>query len=665
MKSPLVRSLLALSVFFILPISGFALGDNWRPVDPADLALKAPVVEKDADAEAIFWEVKVDDNPEGDLIFSHYIRIKVFTERGRELQSKIDIPFGQIFGSNINIKDIAARTIKADGSIIELKKEDVFERTLVKASGLKVKAKSFAMPGIEPNSIIEYRWREIRVNQTADYIRLDFQRDIPVQNVKYSIKPFPFPGLGMRAITLHGTGNEFKKEKDGFFATTMKNVPGLHEEARMPPENQLKTWMLVYYTKDETTDPEKYWFGLGKRVYEATKALLKVNDTVRLAATAAIGEAKTDEQKLERLFEFCRTKIKNVSNDASGLSEEERKKLKENKSPADTLKRESGTSADIDLLFAALATAAGFDARIVLAPDRGNLFFDKSIASAYFLEPSNIAVRVSETWRFYNPGFNYIPIGMLRWQEEGQLSLITDPKQPVWVETPMSAPEKSVIKRTAKLKLSEDGTLEGDVQIEYTGHFAIEKKEANDEDSPNERESTLKEEVKLRSSTAELTEIRIENVTDHVKPLLFSYHIRVPGYAQRTGKRLFLQPAFFQHGIGPQFSASTRKYPIYFHYPWKESDEVTINLPAGYTLDNADAPAPFSGGAISDYMPKLSVTSDGRTVVYKREFLFGKDGSILFTPEGYVGLKNYFDNINKQDNHTITLKQSAANAGSN
>src|ERR1700674_5173167 len=140
-------------------------GDDWRPVDPADLALKAPIVEKDADAEAIFWEVKVDDGVRGDLILSHYLRIKVFTERGRESQSKIDIPFGKFFGSNIRIEDIAARTVKPDGSIIELQKGDIFERTIVKASGIKVKAKSFAMPGLEAGSIIEYRWREVRVNR--------------------------------------------------------------------------------------------------------------------------------------------------------------------------------------------------------------------------------------------------------------------------------------------------------------------------------------------------------------------------------------------------------------------------------------------------------------------------------------------------------------------
>src|SRR4030095_11647595 len=169
---------IALSIF-ALPARAALIFDDWKPLDPGEVALNSPTVEKDADAEALFWEIRIDDNPDGDLIFSHYIRIKVFTDRGKESQSKIDIPFGQFFGNDIKIKDIAARTIKPDGSIVELKKDDVFERTMVKVSGAKVKAKSFAMPAVEPGCIIEYRWREVRQNTNADNVRLMFQRDIP------------------------------------------------------------------------------------------------------------------------------------------------------------------------------------------------------------------------------------------------------------------------------------------------------------------------------------------------------------------------------------------------------------------------------------------------------------------------------------------------------
>ena len=659
MKSPL--SLVSLTLFvclLVLNTSNVLAGDDWITIDPAELALKAPVVERDADAEVLFWDVRIDDNVVNALVFTHYVRIKVFTERGRESQSKIDIPFGKIFNTNIKLKDIAARTIKPDGSIVELKKEDVFERTIVKASGLKVKNKSFALPGIEPGSIIEYRWREVRENESAHYVRLHFQRDIPVQRVTYHIKPYPFPGQSMVWLTFRGQENKFVKEKDGFYATSMTNLPAFREEPNMPPENQVRTWTLVYYVA-ERPDPARYWSDLGKRFYGHTKSLMKVNDELRAAATEAIGDASAPEEKLERLFKFVRAKIKSTSDDASGLTSDERARLKENKSPADTLKRGIGSGADIDLLFAALATAAGFDARIVLSPDRSDIFFEPEFTNPYFLNPSSIAVRVGDNWRFYNPGYNYVQGGMLRWQEEGVDVLITDPKEPVWTQTPMTPASKTLEKRTAKLSLSEDGTLEGDVRIESTGQLAIEKKEYHDDDSPAEREETLRRIVRARLSTAEISDIKIENVTEQEKPFVYSYHVRVPGYAQRTGKRLFLQPSFFEHGIIPIFSAGTRQTPVYFHYPWSEQDEVSIELPAGFALDNADKPSPVSAGDTSQYTASIAVTPDSRKLVYKRSFFFN---GMLFPVSSYSSLKQYFDMVHKADGHTLTLKQSAVAA---
>jgi hypothetical protein len=245
---------------------------------------------------------------------------------------------------------------------------------------------------------------------------------------------------------------------------------------------------------------------------------------------------------------------------------------------------------------------------------------------------------------------------MLRWQEEGEDVLITDPKEPIWVKTPLSGPERSLVKRSGKFKLLEDGTLEGDVTVEYTGHFAIERKEENDDDSQAQREESLKDELKARMSTAELSEIRIENVNDPTKPFLYAYHIRVPGYAQRTGKRLFVQPGVFQKGLSPVFSAGERKYPIYFHYPWSEADDVTIDLPEGYSLDSPDAPAGFKSGQISEYEPQLSQTSDGRALVYKRKFFFGGGGNILFPAASYSQLKYFFTELQKQDSHMLSLK---------
>src|SRR5215469_3658997 len=266
-------SVLLLAPLCLVAMSAAAMADDWKPIEPEQLASKTPAVDKDADAEAIFWEVRVMDEYDGTIprtVLWHYIRIKIFTDRGKESQSKIDINYLR----STRISDIAARTIKPDGTIVAVKKEDVFDRTIAKAGGLKLQAKSFAMPAVEPGAIIEYRWKETRNDALANYIRLELQRDIPIRFVKYYVKPLSIPDFpyGMRVQTFHGQNTPFVKEKDGYYSTTMSNVPAFQEEPRMPPEYENRAWMLVYYSEDKKLTPEKFWPNYGKETYEKYKS---------------------------------------------------------------------------------------------------------------------------------------------------------------------------------------------------------------------------------------------------------------------------------------------------------------------------------------------------------------------------------------------------------
>ena len=623
-------------------------GEEWRPVEAADLALKSPVVEPNADAEAIFWDIRIDDGGANDLVLNHYVRIKIFTERGRDQHSHMDIPY--IGG--VKIKDVAARTIKPDGSIVELAKEDIIEKTVVKVSGMKLKTKTFAFPGIETGAIIEYKWKEVVSDTSANNMRLQFQRDIPVQAVTYRIKPAKNAFFDVRAFNMPGF--EFQKEKDGFRTTTVNKMPAFHEEPMMPPEDNVRAWAMIRYSGLFSTVLNYYLVANG--IHIGFQPFLKVDDTVQKKANEIVADAKTPEEKLERIFQFCRTNIKNTNDKNAGFSEEQIEKLKENKKPSDTLKRGVGPGIDINLLFAALSNAAGFDARVVLLPDRGRRLFNKDEIIPGALKPASIAVKVGTSWKFFDPGLPYVKHGMLRWQEEGVDGLVAG-ESPIWVKTPMTPPDKSKEKLVAAMRLEEDGTLEGDITVELTGHLAAERRVINEDSSLAQREEDLKAAVKARLGSAEVSNIVIEDVPDPTKPYVYKYHVRVPEYAQRTGKRLFVQPGYFRKGVGAMFSAGSRKYPIYFHFPWSEEDEVTLTLPKGYVLDNADRPPPINAGGVSKHSINMGVTKDQTTLVYKRSFFFGGNDTVLFPVGTYEQIKRLFDEVHKADNHMITLKQ--------
>jgi hypothetical protein len=101
--------------------------------------------------------------------------------------------------------------------------------------------------------------------------------------------------------------------------------------------------------------------------------------------------ATTPEEKLQKLYEFCQTQIKNTTFDAS-LTDEDRRKLPKIQSVADVLKRRSGSSQYIDLLFGALASSLGMDTRIAFSGNRSEMFFTPEMTNENLVHPAAIAV---------------------------------------------------------------------------------------------------------------------------------------------------------------------------------------------------------------------------------------------------------------------------------
>lgn len=642
-------SVLTLSAVFSL--TAHAQDKDWRPVSPAELQMKTSRVEPDADAEAIFWEVRVDDGSSTDLIMKHYIRVKVFNERGREKYSKVDIPF--VKGSKV--KNIMARVIKTDGSIVELAKADVFEREIAKTDKVKIKAKSFAVPSIEPGVILEYQYQVFLPQSSANNMRMEFQQDIPIEKISYLFKP----AANVRYMTFNMDDNKFIKDKNGFYRATLENVPAIKSEPRMPPEDEVRSWLLLYYTSNLKADSADFWANAGYDLVQnfEIKDTLKPGKELKAAAATITAGADSPDDQMAKLYQFCKTRVKNITYDAT-LTDDQKDEIKPNKSTGDTYKKLQGTSVDINELFASLATAAGFEARLVFGGDRSQMFFNPNQAHTSFIHFTGIGVKINGRWKYYDPGSLFVPYGMMSWTEEDTSVLLLGYKDYITTKTPMSEADKSMAKRTGRFKLLEDGTLEGTVKIEYEGQFSNSYKTDNYSKSSNQREENLKEEIKKQMSTAEISDIGIENVSDPEKPFTYQFKIRVPNYAQKTGKRLFLQPGFFEYGKEPEFSTATRKYDIYFSYPWAENDDVEIELPKNFSLDSADQPGTIADPQkISSLDINIKYDKTKNALKYYRKFYFGGGNNVLFPNRAYEPLKSLFDAFHKADTHTITLKQ--------
>jgi hypothetical protein len=675
MQTPRVVSFAGFSAFFLLlwptlsPAQQKTLAPpefvGWLPISPAEQQMKNPAVEKDAGAEVLFWRVHIVDEILSNLdiqrVFYHYVRLKVFDDKGKEKASTIDLPYGD-HGA---ILDVSGRTVKADGTVAELDKKTIYRRDVVRVGGRKEKAVSFAMPGVEPGAIVEYRWRETVDDNRIMYVRLQFQREFPVEKVTYFFRPLPreyTAGYEMHFIPFNCKPTPVKIENDGYSSISVDNVPALRDEPFMPSAPNLSAWALLFYEMGNRNNPEKYWADIGKKGYQSLKDALKSNDEMKAAAAQATAAAKDDEAKVVALIAVVRKQVRDVFDPA--VTDAEREKFfKEapkdrRRTAADIFKRGLGTANDMNVVFAALAQQAGLDARPAWVANRGEILFNpKSLVDEYFLNNIDMAVKLGGAWRIFDVSAKLLPPGMISWREEGMYALIGDPKNPSFIQTPPAPPEASAELRTAQMKLTLDGSLEGDVQETYTGHRAEDDRAVLKDKSPAQREEWLRDRITRMFPEAEVTAVQIENADEPTRQFTTHYHLQAPRYAQVTGKRILFETNPFHRSQVSPFSASERRYAVEFPYAWEEFDQIHIHLPDGWVLDNPESPGNITFGDSGGYEVELIINKKDNDLLASRKLTFGRSGAIFVPQSNYPIVKKVFDQIQLRDAHSLSLKE--------
>lgn len=422
----------------------------------------------------------------------------------------------------------------------------------------------------------------------------------------------------------------------------------------MPPDDSVESWLHFYYVKDKQT-ARQYWDEWGEAVADYVNKRVRPDKAIE-AMAKTLGEGTADDTaRLQRYYDFCRTKITDVDSDVSGLTPEERAKLKANKSAAQVLERGAGTDFDINLLFISLASAGGFPARMACVGDRSERFPDEKVGARIMLPDFIPAVKAAGAWKFFDPGRRYLPFGSLAWQNEKVPALICDAKNSELIVTTSTPVDRSKVVRRALVQLDEEGTLTGTVSLEFAGHEEARLKTLLDDETAEGAEKIMRETLHKRLGTAEVTNVVVTNADKPLEPIRITYDIKVPEYAERTGRRLMFAPGYFEKGGEAAFTAETREYDIYFPYSFVEEDTVEIKLPAGFELEQAAAPASFDTSPVMRYKVTIGVSKSGRKVVYKR--LYSIDG-MLFGKDLYTPIKQFHDMVHASDQHALVLKRS-------
>lgn len=120
---------------------------------------------------------------------------------------------------------------------------------------------------------------------------------------------------------------------------------------------------------------------------------------------------------------------------------------------------------------------------------------------------------------------------------------------------------------------------------------------------------------------------------------------------------MFFQPGFFEYGTAPVFATATRKYDMFFRYPWSENDDIEIELPAGFSPDNPEQPKVVADTAQIGHDEILfDFESSAGKMHYTRKFYFGNKNLVTFKASSYAGVKTLWDRFHTADTALVALK---------
>lgn len=636
----------------------------YRQVDRADYSLDRGANGNWGGA-ANYQEVNLGNGHETD-----YYRIKVLTEEGRKY-ADIELPYNDETGS---IVDIHARTIHPDGSIVNFDGK-VVDKEVVKAKGLKIKAKTFAMPDVTVGSVLEYYYTTILAvanynGYTAVRLRNShwvLSEDLFTKKAVFSMLPFK-GSEDTNDPTTHIRWNNFrlpqgaqppKQGNDRVIRMEVSNVPAFQEEDYAPPENELKSRVDFTYSDDFETDPAKFWKDHGKKIYDSVEKFTGKSKAMQQAVGQIVSADDSPEVKLRKLY----ARVQQLRNTSYEFRKTEQEKERANQKPnfnvEDVWNRGYGDSTQLDWLFLALARAAGFEAYPVYGSERANYFFNPASMDLYSLDARFVLVKVEGKDVFCDPGAALAPFGTLPWYETGVQALRLDKDGGSWIGTPLPSSSSSRIVRRAELSLSDTGDLEGKLTVSFTGLEALERRKEQGHADDTARKKYLEDDVKswIFSSAAQLDLTGQPDWKNSELPLTAEFKLKIPGSLSNAGKLALLPAAIFGASEKGVFQSEQRIHPMYFEYPAQKEDDVTITLPAGWQIQGVPAAQNVHAGPV---LYSIKVENDKQVLNLHREF----SSDLFYIPDLklYPAVRGFFQAVRTGDEQQVVLLPGSTSA---
>ena len=422
-----------------------------------------------------------------------------------------------------------------------------------------------------------------------------------------------------------------------------ENIPALKNEEYVDYLNNYAanlTWELLY-TKFPSSAVENYsesWDDVVIKIYKNNDFGREVKDSKYYAddLDKLLSGVNLPEEKMKTIFKFVKSKVK--WNDYIGYYTDN--------GVRDAYKEGSGNLADINLMLTSMLNYAGLEANPVLLSTKSNgipIYPTRSgfnyVVASVKLNDEVILLDASDKYNI--PGM--LPDHARNWLGR----LVKEDGTSEWVD--LVSKEASEYRTILKVEIEDDLSINGKVTNILDGYYA---KDYRDNFIGLSEEDHIRK-LEDKKGDIVISNIENKNTTSLEKSINESYDFQLSNGLEKIGDNIYMKPLFFLTKETNPFKATDRTYPIFFKYPSVIYNTVYVKLPESYVVESLPESSKISvnnNGA----MFKLVVIASGSYLKIDSELQIN---TILYLPDEYDTLKEFYNQIVQKNLETIVLKK--------
>lgn len=662
----LIRPVLAPLVLLLIGFMGSTAPSGAQSIDPPDEPaewgevsmeeLEMDHYPADSNATAVILSDygETSFRPNGRLSFERHRRIKILSEDAYDKWGTVEITYYDEDRTE-RVDNIEAHTVvlNNDGEqeIYELDEDEIFEEDIDDTH----QRITFTLPNLQPGAVIEYAYR-IRSYQPHFLRSWSFQTTEPTLYSEYETR---IPQIFEYAVLSQGEQPYAVREREGTRFNTrlratdyrwvMKEVPALRAEPYMTTlENyRAKIRFQLQSVNLPNRTPESV-MGSWEEITEDLLAHDKLGDqigdhrAVRNAARNAIEGLDAPADQIQAIYDY----VLNAMN-WNGTST-----IYAQSDLDDALERGSGSSAEINLLLTSMLQETDVEmAAPVLISTRNH---GKTMPLYPFLSQFNdivVAVSIGEQTLLLDATAPHRQMGVLPTRALNDSGYLLHEDNAQWIQIPRTIMRQHTF--FAQGTLRPDGTVEADVRATYDGasiaSYRDEYAQADDD------LSFVKDAVFDRYDDAEIIDPAIEIPDVRSEAVVVDAGVTLPEYARTAADFIYLNPALLGRWSTTPFQTSERTYPVDFGYPMQVQQTLSLQLPAGYVIEeqpgNAQVQFMDNGGEYSRLVQAQDNFLTVRLIYTLRQ--------PVIEPANYEGLRDFFGHIVDMEAEPIVLRKVA------